>query len=78
MEIELTGSLNNPIIVNNQTTQTIAKPFENIENIKEILREVEDILETSIKQKIKMARYVDKLLKHKSRLYAEENINLNK
>mgnify|MGYP000218020391 FL=1 len=41
--------------------------------MKDILREVEEILESSIKHKIKMARYVDKLLKQKSRLYAEAN-----
>ena len=43
-------------------------------NIKNILREVEEILESNIKQKIKMARYVDKLLKQKSRQYAKEQI----
>ena len=47
---------------------------ENVEHIKEVLRDVEEILESSIKQKVKMARYVDKLLKHKSKLYAEEQI----
>ena len=41
--------------------------------MKDILREVEDILETSIKEKIKMARYVDKMLKSKSRSYTDTN-----
>ena len=36
-----------------------------------MLREVEEILESSIKEKIKMARYVDKLLKHKGRVYTD-------
>jgi len=80
MEIELTGSLHNATMPSNEpakTTVSSPKTIDNIDNIREILREVEDILETSIKQKVKMARYVDKLLKHKSRLYAEENLNLN-
>jgi len=80
MEIELTGSLHNATMPSNEPTKTTVsspKTIDNIDNIREILREVEDILETSIKQKVKMARYVDKLLKHKSRLYAEENLNLN-
>jgi general secretion pathway protein A len=45
-----------------------------VENIKEVLREVEEILDISIKQKVKMARYVDKLLKQKNRQYAESQI----
>lgn len=73
MEVELTGSMNNHTLESNEPSRTqgaINAP-EKVENIREVLREIEEILETSIKQKIKMARYVDKLLKHKNRLYAE-------
>ena len=74
MEIELTGSLNSEQLAQNEPTQVVVNSSQNVEHIKEVLREVEDILETSIKQKVKMARYVDKLLKHKSRIYAEGNV----
>lgn len=77
MEVELTGSLNNHTLVSNEPPRTegsINAP-EKVENIREVLREIEEVLESSIKQKIKMARYVDKLLKHKNRLYAESNLN---
>ncbi|WP_448565095.1 XrtA/PEP-CTERM system-associated ATPase [Thalassotalea ganghwensis] len=76
MEVELTGSLSNE---QQQSTehQVVVNSSEKVEHIKDVLREVEEILETSIKQKIKMARYVDKLLKHKSRLYAEKNTDLD-
>jgi putative secretion ATPase (PEP-CTERM system associated) len=77
MSVELTGSLNpNPLknlSSNNEivSQQVVVNSVENVENIKEVLREVEEILESNIKQKIKMARYVDKLLKEKSREYAQ-------
>lgn len=76
MEVELTGSLNNAELESNEPSQgqVVVNSTENVENIKNVLREVEEILETTIKEKVKMARYVDKLLKHKSRLYAEQNI----
>ncbi|MBA6363308.1 AAA family ATPase [Colwellia sp. BRX8-4] len=79
MQVELTGSLHKVKLASNEPSQAsaqlIVNSTENVENMKEILREVEEILESSIKQKIKMARYVDKLLKQKSRLYAESNID---
>ena len=80
MSIELTGSLNSQFTdtienrqqeYQNETQQIIVNSSE---NAKDVLREVEEILESNIKQKIKMARYVDKLLKQKSRQYAEEQI----
>lgn len=79
MSAELTGSLGSHTLPNNQvncqqTPQVVVNSSENVENIKEVLREVEEILEGSIKQKIKMARYVDKLLKQKIRQYAKEQI----
>ncbi|MGJ8693920.1 MAG: XrtA/PEP-CTERM system-associated ATPase [Thalassotalea sp.] len=87
MEIELTGSLRSnamPSIEPQQAAgatdtshQVSVNSAEKIESIKEVLREIEDYLEGSIKQKIKMARYVDKLLKQKNRQYAEEQANLN-
>lgn len=75
MEVELTGSLNSAKLESHEPTKPlVVNSSENVEHIKEVLRDVEEILETSIKQKIKMARYVDKLLKHKSKLYAESQI----
>jgi len=77
MEVELTGSMSNQTLESNEPSlvPTSINSTEKVENIREVLREVEEILETSIKQKIKMARYVDKLLKHKNRLYAETNFD---
>lgn len=79
MSVELTGSLGSHTLPNNQansqqTQQLVVNSHENVTNIKEVLREIEEILEGNIKQKIKMARYVDKLLKQKNRQYAQENI----
>lgn len=75
MEVELTGSLNNNTLSSNEPNQPlVVNSTENVEHIKEVLRDVEEILESSIKEKVKMARYVDKLLKHKSKQYAMENI----
>jgi putative secretion ATPase (PEP-CTERM system associated) len=77
MEVELTGSMNNQTLESNEPSlnQGSINSTEKVENIREVLREIEEILESSIKQKIKMARYVDKLLKHKNRLYAETNFD---
>lgn len=79
MSGELTGSLSSQALPNNQMTkpqsqQVVVNSNENVENIKDVLREVEEILESNIKQKIKMARYVDKLLKQKSRQYGEGQV----
>jgi len=75
MSAELTGSLNNKKLENTENSQPlVVNSPENVENIKEVLREVEEILESSIKQKIKMARYVDKLLKQKNREYAQKQV----
>lgn len=78
MEIELTGSLHNNALPSQEpqssSQQVVVNSTENVEHIKEVLRDVEEILETSIKQKVKMARYVDKLLRQKNKLYAEEQI----
>ena len=79
MSGELTGSLSSQALPNNQTStsqsqQVVVNSNENVKNIKNVLREVEEILESNIKQKIKMARYVDKLLKQKSRQYAKEQV----
>lgn len=82
MEVELTGSLNGAQLESNEPTQVVVNSSEKVESIKEILREVEEILEGNIKQKIKMARYVDKMLKHKSRIYTgtaeSEDVDNNK
>ena len=77
MQIELTGSMNNHTLESNepQNVPGVINSTEKVENIREVLREIEEVLESSIKQKIKMARYVDKLLKHKNRLYAETNFD---
>lgn len=79
MSGELTGSLSSQVLPNTQTNtpqpqQVVVNSHENIENIKDVLREVEEILESNIKQKIKMARYVDKLLKQKNHQYAKEQV----
>lgn len=70
MSIELTGSL----IGEEQTNKPeapVINSTEHVENIKNVLRDVEEILEGSIQQKVKMTRYIDKLLKQKSREFAE-------
>lgn len=76
MEVELTGSLHSHNVTSSSSSADAINsiPSEHSENIKEILRDVEDILNNTIKQKVKMARYVDKLLKQKNRTYAEEII----
>lgn len=69
MSVELTGSLTNEeqaLLANSTTVES-----HTTDNIKHILREVEEILEGSIQQKVKMTRYVDKILKQKSRALAE-------
>lgn len=72
MSVELTGSLNgNALESDNKHQPLIINSTENIENMKNVLREVEEILENSIKQKVKMTRYIDKLLKQKNREFAE-------
>ena len=74
MEIELTGSLNTQQLKNIEPSQVVVNSVENVENIREVLREIEEVLDTTIKQKVKMARYVDKLLKQKNKEYAQSNI----
>jgi putative secretion ATPase (PEP-CTERM system associated) len=76
MEVELTGSLNTQNLSSIEPSakqQVVVNSHENVESIKEILRDVEEYLETSIKQKVKMARYVDKLLKQKTREYGSSD-----
>ena len=70
MSVELTGSLNGST-VDNSHQQLVINSTENVENIKNVLREVEEILEGSIQQKVKMTRYIDKLLKQKNRELAK-------
>lgn len=72
MEVELTGSIQNQDLKSIEPAQVVVNSTENVENIKNVLREVEDILDTTIKQKIKMARYVDKMLKQKNRALAND------
>jgi general secretion pathway protein A len=72
MSDELTGSLTTKQANTTENRKPlVVNSTENVENIKNVLREVEDILNASIKEKVKMARYVDKLLKQKSREYAQ-------
>ncbi len=78
MGVELTGSLNGAALTSQEPTPSapvVVNSSQNVENLKDVLREVEEILETSIKEKIKMARYVDKLLKQKNRQLAEANLS---
>ena len=55
----------------NKAQPLVINSTENVENMKNVLREVEEILESSIQQKVKMTRYIDKLLKQKNREFAE-------
>ncbi len=72
MSAELTGSLNGqPLTSGSKPQPLVINSTENVENIKNVLREVEEILESSIQQKVKMTRYIDKLLKQKNREFAE-------
>ncbi|PKG81297.1 general secretion pathway protein GspA [Colwellia sp. 75C3] len=72
MSVELTGSLSTNAIEGSKTHQPLViNSTENVENIKNVLREVEEILESTIQQKVKMTRYIDKLLKQKNREFAE-------
>jgi hypothetical protein len=70
MSVELTGSLTKKQI-NTQKESSIAKTMSNNSNMEKILHDVEEILESSIQQKVKMSRYLDKLIKQKSREFAE-------
>ena len=70
MSVELTGSLTKKQI-NTQKESSIAKTTISNSNVEKILHDVEDILESSIQQKVKMSRYLDKLIKQKSREFAE-------
>ncbi len=79
MEIELTGSLRTnqmqsiePSTSNEQNSTPLAITNQ-IDNIQKTLNEIEVYLDNNIKKKLKMSRYVDKLLQQKNRLYAEEN-----
>ncbi len=75
MSAELTGSLNGSKLENIEGSQPlVVNSSEKVENMKNVLREIEEILESSIKQKVKMTRYVDKLLKQKNREYAQEQV----
>ena len=72
MSVELTGSLSgNALESENKLQPLVINSTEHVENIKNVLREVEEILESSIQQKVKMTRYIDKLLKQKNREFAE-------
>ncbi|PKI15763.1 XrtA/PEP-CTERM system-associated ATPase [Colwellia sp. 12G3] len=72
MSVELTGSLSGNAIEGDKSHQPLViNSTENVENMKNVLREVEEILESSIQQKVKMTRYIDKLLKQKNREFAK-------
>ncbi|MEI6893681.1 MAG: XrtA/PEP-CTERM system-associated ATPase [Colwellia sp.] len=72
MSTELTGSLRSTSLKNDKKTQQLViNSTDNVENMRKVLREVEEILEGSILQKVKMTRYIDKLLKQKSREFAK-------
>ncbi len=72
MSVELTGSLANEGLKEESDVQALStNSMTEVDNIKNILRDVEEILENSIQHKVKMTRYIDKLLKQKNREYAE-------
>ncbi len=72
MSVELTGSLTKKQI-NTQEESSIATTTSTttISNMEKTLHDVEEILENSIQQKVKMSRYLDKLIKQKSREYTD-------
>jgi putative secretion ATPase (PEP-CTERM system associated) len=72
MSVELTGSLTKKQI-NTQKESSIVTTASTttICNMEKTLHDVEEILENSIQQKVKMSRYLDKLIKQKSREYAD-------
>ena len=72
MSVELTGSLTKKQ-VNTQKESSIETTASTttISNMEKTLHDVEEILENSIQQKVKMSRYLDKLIKQKSREYAD-------
>lgn len=75
MSVELTGSLSRKSKeVNESAKPLVVNSSENVENIKNVLREIEEILDTTIREKVKMTRYIDKLLKQKNREYAKKQI----
>jgi putative secretion ATPase (PEP-CTERM system associated) len=79
MSAELTGSLRTTQKGIDTTSQPlIVNSSENVENIKNVLREVEEILETTIREKVKMTRYIDKLLKQKNREFAKLQVEPKK
>ena len=60
MGAELTGSLNGAALTSQEpapTAPVVVNSSQNVENLKDVLREVEEILETSIKEKIKMFNF---------------------
>lgn len=80
MEIELTASLTGVQLTTNepaaqQAQAPVVTTGELSSTSKELLREVEDYLENTIKQKVKMVRYLDKMLKQKNKEYTDEKLN---
>jgi len=70
MSLELTGSLGEADFTP-ESNSVAPLGASSSENVKNILRDVEEILEANIQQKVKMTRYVEKLLKQKNRQYAD-------
>lgn len=78
MEVELTGSLtgkNLPSTEPNKQSETTVATNTNVEHMLSTLKELDDFLDSTIKQKVKMARYVDKLLKQKSEELAAQSVS---
>jgi putative secretion ATPase (PEP-CTERM system associated) len=75
MSIELTGSLTKQQITTQEEPSVPSLSGTN-SNLEKTLHDVEEILEGSIQQKVKMVRYLDKLLKQKSREFAELQIKV--
>lgn len=73
MSVELTGSLHKQSLPGEEVPNLEA--YAHAENLKDLLREVEEILEGNIRQKVKMTKYVEKLLKQKSQQLAEAKLN---
>jgi len=75
MSVELTGSLTKQQITTQEEPSVPSLSGTN-SNLEKTLHDVEEILEGSIQQKVKMVRYLDKLLKQKSREFAELQIKV--
>lgn len=78
MDIELSGSLSSPTDITtkkefeNQPSEALNTDFFMSENIFESLREIDDYLQQNIDKKMKINRYLDKLIEQKNIALAQD------